>query len=121
MPLAGCFSQPKVRLVFRVEGFAVFHFHWSRQLRQEFLTDAAGLGIDRIDGVNGNARGGRYDDSAGRWRGLVVAGTTIPPAGGAGFTGGGAGLTGGGVRSEEHTSELQSPCNLVCRLLLEKK
>src|SRR5256885_12964815 len=34
--------------------------------------------------------------------------------------------TGGGDasqswRSEEHTSELQSPCNLVCRLLLEKK
>src|SRR5256885_11840376 len=30
---------------------------------------------------------------------------------------------GGGIfkRSEEHTSELQSPCNLVCRLLLEKK
>src|SRR5256885_3878170 len=27
----------------------------------------------------------------------------------------------GCVRSEEHTSELQSPCNLVCRLLLEKK
>src|SRR5256885_9684251 len=33
--------------------------------------------------------------------------------------GGGAGAT--GDRSEEHTSELQSPCNLVCRLLLEKK
>src|SRR2546426_5133137 len=35
-------------------------------------------------------------------------------------------LAGGGGRierhrSEEHTSELQSPCNLVCRLLLEKK
>src|SRR2546426_2621666 len=28
---------------------------------------------------------------------------------------------GGDQRSEEHTSELQSPCNLVCRLLLEKK
>src|SRR5256885_1462839 len=28
---------------------------------------------------------------------------------------------GPGARSEEHTSELQSPCNLVCRLLLEKK
>src|SRR5256885_10561232 len=28
---------------------------------------------------------------------------------------------GGTCRSEEHTSELQSPCNLVCRLLLEKK
>src|SRR5256885_12994609 len=27
----------------------------------------------------------------------------------------------GWSRSEEHTSELQSPCNLVCRLLLEKK
>src|SRR2546426_5805590 len=27
----------------------------------------------------------------------------------------------GNDRSEEHTSELQSPCNLVCRLLLEKK
>src|SRR5256885_12672705 len=36
------------------------------------------------------------------------------------------GAHGGGAasarpRSEEHTSELQSPCNLVCRLLLEKK
>src|SRR2546426_7591347 len=31
------------------------------------------------------------------------------------------GPLGGGGRSEEHTSELQSPCNLVCRLLLEKK
>src|SRR2546426_3831255 len=29
--------------------------------------------------------------------------------------------TAGNARSEEHTSELQSPCNLVCRLLLEKK
>src|SRR5256885_3036673 len=29
--------------------------------------------------------------------------------------------TNAGSRSEEHTSELQSPCNLVCRLLLEKK
>src|ERR1039457_4273306 len=28
---------------------------------------------------------------------------------------------GGSKRSEEHTSELQSPCNLVCRLFLEKK
>src|SRR2546426_6364054 len=30
-------------------------------------------------------------------------------------------IEGTGGRSEEHTSELQSPCNLVCRLLLEKK
>src|SRR3989454_9996170 len=33
----------------------------------------------------------------------------------------GAVTAGGCLRSEEHTSELQSPCNLVCRLLLEKK
>src|SRR5256885_7424089 len=32
-----------------------------------------------------------------------------------------AGLIEQFLRSEEHTSELQSPCNLVCRLLLEKK
>src|SRR5256885_8765494 len=32
-----------------------------------------------------------------------------------------ASITVTGSRSEEHTSELQSPCNLVCRLLLEKK
>src|SRR2546426_3506231 len=30
-------------------------------------------------------------------------------------------VAGQAIRSEEHTSELQSPCNLVCRLLLEKK
>src|SRR6266446_7169686 len=33
----------------------------------------------------------------------------------------GAAAYGSRCRSEEHTSELQSPCNLVCRLLLEKK
>src|SRR5688500_19292920 len=32
-----------------------------------------------------------------------------------------AAAPGAAARSEEHTSELQSPCNLVCRLLLEKK
>src|SRR5256885_8948157 len=44
----------------------------------------------------------------------------------AGRHGGGGRAASGGLsrddqRSEEHTSELQSPCNLVCRLLLEKK
>src|SRR5688500_19340550 len=38
----------------------------------------------------------------------------------AGRPAGGGGLAAGLPRSEEHTSELQSPCNLVCRLLLEK-
>src|SRR5688500_20003021 len=37
------------------------------------------------------------------------------------YDGGGLDIAILGLRSEEHTSELQSPCNLVCRLLLEKK
>src|SRR5205807_8884295 len=41
-----------------------------------------------------------------------------PPAGGRGRL---RRAAAGCARSEEHTSELQSPCNLVCRLLLEKK
>src|SRR5256885_3098774 len=39
----------------------------------------------------------------------------------AGCCGRGGGGGGGHARSGEHTSELPSPCNLVCRLLLEKK
>src|SRR5256885_7967482 len=53
--------------------------------------------------------------SAGDWKGV---GGTLLEAGKAGLDGATGGLFG---RSEEHTSELQSPCNLVCRLLLEKK
>src|SRR5437016_8766326 len=44
-------------------------------------------------------------------RGLLVLGNDLFPGRG----------VGGAVRSEEHTSELQSLTNLVCRLLLEKK
>src|SRR5205807_5861890 len=47
-------------------------------------------------------------------RGNVVG--AAPPRNRRGFRARGA-----RARSEEHTSELQSPCNLVCRLLLEKK
>src|SRR5256885_4325576 len=39
----------------------------------------------------------------------------------AGFDASNLSVTANVNRSEEHTSELQSPCNLVCRLLLEKK
>src|SRR5256885_9952466 len=55
--------------------------------------------------------GGAVGSEPGRATGFGVAG--IGPALGGGVA--------GGPRSEEHTSELQSPCNLVCRLLLEKK
>src|SRR5256885_6396614 len=45
-----------------------------------------------------------------------------PCAAAARWRGGGRPVAASGPgRSEEHTSELQSPCNLVCRLLLEKK
>src|SRR5256885_13208873 len=44
--------------------------------------------------------------------GLELLGSSDPPA---------LAFQSAGIRSEEHTSELQSPCNLVCRLLLEKK
>src|SRR5256885_12046389 len=58
-------------------------------------------------------RGSVGDDAGARMRrGLLVVT-------GDGGRGTGKGMIAG--RSEEHTSELQSPCNLVCRLLLEKK
>src|SRR6266850_3209682 len=55
------------------------------------------------------------------WRGgpRPAAGSEAPGVRAAGETR--AHRSPGGARSEEHTSELQSPCNLVCRLLLEKK
>src|SRR5256885_11704363 len=51
---------------------------------------------------------------------LIAAGIVVVPSGMAGVR---VSQTKGTLpgRSEEHTSELQSPCNLVCRLLLEKK
>src|SRR5256885_6238547 len=50
------------------------------------------------------AKGGLHSNAA-RYANLPVQGASIRCS----------------QRSEEHTSELQSPCNLVCRLLLEKK
>src|SRR2546426_6978386 len=59
--------------------------------------------------------GGAPNALAGRYRILGIRScSTCPRRGGTLFTASHA-------RSEEHTSELQSPCNLVCRLLLEKK
>src|SRR2546426_1644201 len=62
-----------------------------------------------------------------RHRPGVLDRRTVPERGSHGQPGRPRGRRRGGVvrphrgRSEEHTSELQSPCNLVCRLLLEKK
>src|SRR5205807_5487959 len=53
------------------------------------------------------------------WGGLPTSSSHALIGGYAGAAVAKAGLA--AIRSEEHTSELQSPCNLVCRLLLEKK
>src|SRR5256885_11679351 len=57
--------------------------------------------------------------SAGRRHAAALAREHGPVVHGLGRGDAGVGVAHG--RSEEHTSELQSPCNLVCRLLLEKK
>src|SRR2546426_2347927 len=54
-----------------------------------------------------------------RWKGSATFGRVDAFC--RGIVSGLANELGRGLRSEEHTSELQSPCNLVCRLLLEKK
>src|SRR6266850_5717116 len=63
----------------------------------------------RPEALGAGRRGGLVPP--GRWAGgrRALASAVRTPAGA------------GAPRSEEHTSELQSPCNLVCRLLLEKK
>src|SRR5688572_31857630 len=58
------------------------------------------------------------------WMAVKTVGTSLPPAVGSnppGTTAPGSALRTAANRSEEHTSELQSQSNLVCRLLLEKK
>src|SRR5256885_8237913 len=68
--------------------------------------------VEMVEGVEAVEAG-----RSGRWRGGPTGGSCSP-----------APTTAPSIqrstrwrRSEEHTSELQSPCNLVCRLLLEKK
>src|SRR2546430_6440793 len=68
------------------------------------------LPIFRVRGVGAHGRVGRGLRSWG----------SMPRVEGAGIRGRGVDAE-GGERSEEHTSELQSQSNLVCRLLLEKK
>src|SRR5690606_41124957 len=79
-------------------------------------SDLGGGGWDNYStyGFNG---GGKGDDDKGSPGGGAVSGSALAMA----SNGNGASGGWGGSRSEEHTSELQSRENLVCRLLLEKK
>src|SRR5437879_8043639 len=63
----------------------------------------------------------RSPASLGVHPGAFLAGRHLREDGGRHLEGGFRGVAGRAVRSEEHTSELQSPMYLVCRLLLEKK
>src|SRR2546426_5398166 len=63
----------------------------------------------------------QYAPVAGRGEAGRVARSIAHPAPARAHDVGGYGVRASPSRSEEHTSELQSPCNLVCRLLLEKK
>src|SRR2546426_7506189 len=66
--------------------------------------------------------GERWETNGGGLRGMQMkAGACDIMLGQDDFAKGRDRKKGEGFRSEEHTSELQSPCNLVCRLLLEKK
>src|SRR2546426_4606886 len=80
-------------------------------------------------GVTRGASRGRRNHAAARGvsgRHAARRGARLADDGPDGGRGGRSGLVSSELpdrpeRSEEHTSELQSPCNLVCRLLLEKK
>src|SRR5688500_19274490 len=89
----------------------------SRLVRARGALRGTGEGRERVPGRRRPYRVTRAAADAHRVR------RSVPPASRAAHTRAAAGATQGHprARSEEHTSELQSPCNLVCRLLLEKK
>src|SRR2546426_8274269 len=111
--------------------FCLFFFFSSRRRHTRLQGDWSS------DVCSSDLTGRRYASS--RWRRATIApppttSAAAPPPQPLPFLGGGCwaagrlglgpgreGVGGCGLRSEEHTSELQSPCNLVCRLLLEKK
>src|ERR1039457_1753586 len=85
--------------------------------------NSGGQSADRGEGAIGAPSFLRQAD-VGQWnevlRDLPSSGTGVYRRAGAGCGRHGADSPARRDRSEEHTSELQSPCNLVCRLLLEK-
>src|SRR2546430_12639700 len=81
-----------------------------------------GLGWSKSQVVNGSLQvrynyivGGAAVFDVHAWQSVTASGNTLAPGGG------GEVVRLNDSRSEEHTSELQSQSNLVCRLLLEKK
>src|SRR5256885_13120131 len=79
------------------------------------LAISARMDRQRLGSRSANERRKTVDSMGGQGRGEAAPQTPLRPITRH------FGLSRGTDRSEEHTSELQSPCNLVCRLLLEKK
>src|SRR2546426_8756920 len=73
---------------------------------------------DEQEGVGKSGSAGASAQQAAAGGGCGAADARELPAGEAAVEAGWGGRR--RIRSEEHTSELQSPCNIVCRLLLEK-
>src|SRR5256885_3679970 len=90
-------------------------FPYTTLFRSDRVRDASELPVAVGFGISTPEQAGSVADIA---DGVIVGSRGVRAAGEDG-AGGGRGLV--SARSEEHTSELQSPCNLVCRLLLEKK
>src|SRR3989454_11374633 len=80
----------------------------AERVNQAWQSDADAITLDLEDGV--------VETRKAQARGLVKEAIALAGQGGAEVF-----VRVNAARSEEHTSELQSPCNLVCRLLLEKK
>src|SRR5205807_7326065 len=92
------------------------HLQWLRYLTplsfadRTFLKKGTADALDKSAGPDGQSFYTNYHWEERRTQALILAYTQLSSA-----------CSGPADRSEEHTSELQSPCNLVCRLLLEKK
>src|SRR5256885_5841584 len=80
-------------------------FPYTTLFRSQSLRSHAACAAIGWQGVAAAAQDPRPGQGLGAWAGRAGPAQALPLSG----------------RSEEHTSELQSPCNLVCRLLLEKK
>src|SRR5438552_15874357 len=91
---------------------------WSMRMAAQYRLP---LWRERRNDRRAHARGRRAHPLRARLEGAARRLRRARRARGAGGGRGGGGARGGGDRSEEHTSELQSPDHLVCRLLLEKK
>src|SRR5256885_12074791 len=95
-------------------------FPYTTLFRSQSLRSHAACAAIGWQGVAAAAQDPRPGQGLGAWAGRAGPAQALPLSGGL-RAGSAAASRTAAHRSEEHTSELQSPCNLVCRLLLAKK